>query len=138
MKRKGVPSGSWGKWRSQLCKFPLCCYDKVPDKSDMSKEGLLCLNSVRSHSVTEEKAWWQDLVVAGGTVSTIKKQRERDGCCWFSFLPFVWSEAPWIVPFTLRVGRPYCVKVSWKKLSLTHPEVCFHGDCKFSSVDNGD
>lgn len=76
-----------------------------------------------------DQAWGQDLVAAGDTVSTIKKQRELDNAGAHCSLLFGQEPHGMVLP-TLRVGLPYYVKLPWKKPSLTHPEVCFHGDAK--------
>lgn len=89
-----------------LSPWPLCCYDQIPDKGQVSGEALFFDHGLRGHSSSQPED-----EVTGHTVSTVKKQRETTApaqLC-FSFF-FCVGPQPRGSCLPLRVGLPCSFK----------------------------
>lgn len=109
--------------------------DKMPDKSDLTKEGFLLAQTWRAPSITVGKAWRQNQLV---TLCLLSKSWEGWMLMSSSILLFLSSSEPQGVIrcccprswWVLLISRPFLGIPSW-----AHCGVCFHGDSKANAVD---
>lgn len=54
-----------------------CCCDKIPDQSNLEKEGFILAHSLRMQSIMVGKTWIWELEKTGHTAPADKKQKEK-------------------------------------------------------------
>ena len=74
--------GLTGVWVCYSILYLSCCCDKMPQKRNLRKRGLLWfVRSLRVPSECVREAWRQESEVADLTASTVRKQRDSRCCC---------------------------------------------------------
>lgn len=82
-----------GQVASIISYFPLC-YDKMPDKSGIRKDGLVLAHDSKSQSSVVDRTWMQTCEVAGHIAPIIRKQGAMDTAALPTFT-FLSNLAPW-------------------------------------------
>lgn len=60
-------------------------WDRIPDKSDLMREGYISAHNLRVWSIMARKAWWQEHEAIGHIEFVVRKQREANITAQFTF-----------------------------------------------------